>query len=384
MARDEAVFVRCDLLLVSPDNPDPLPPQRIAEHRWRFIRLENAVPLTVENLAKIAAAADPWATAIAIYVTDTSAPFIWALVDQQVHYNRWRYHDAEFGPSNPSAYRIALEDVGAIAVSFDYEMIVRIARDDIRFAPQPVFWAGPFSTKIDDLLSPFVSELRVGVGEQEFASSEEWPRAIRREFRLAIQRILLHIAKYRHGGALLISAAAAGLNPKYCVSYERLPEALLRYMTAVIVSHNAFDRITRANATGIRREVFWQMHRADRVVTEARLEVDGCVHFLGSLARVDGLVWLDNSFKLRGFGVEITATSDPPRVFTALTPGASAESLSRILPSSFGMRHRSMMRYCYSQSEAIGFVVSQDGPVRAMTRVADDLILWDNIAIRDE
>jgi hypothetical protein len=359
-----------------------LPPQRIAEHRWRFIRLEKTVPLTVENLAKIAAAADPWATAIAVYATDTSAPFIWALVDQQVHYNRWRYHDAESGPSNPAAFRVALEDVGVIAVSFDYDLIVRITRDDIRFAPQPVFWVGPFSAKLEDILEPFVSELREGVGVKAFRANSEWPRALRREFRLVVQRILLHISKYRHGGALLISAAAVGLNPKYHVSYERLPVALLKYMKANVESDRSFNSISRTAI--INREEFWRMRRAERVVTEARLEVDGCVHFLGSLARVDGLVWLNNRFELRGFGVEITTTSDPPRVFAASAPGASAESLSQILPSSFGMRHRSMMRYCYSQSEAIGFVVSQDGPVRAMTRVADDLILWDNIAIRDE
>jgi hypothetical protein len=48
----------------------------------------------------------------------------------------------------------------------------------------------------------------------------------------------------------------------------------------------------------------------------------------------------------------------------------------------FGTRHRSMMRYCAAVPGSVGFVVSQDGDVRAITRVRDDLVVWENVKLR--
>jgi hypothetical protein len=101
LAREEGNSIRCDLLLIDAACPDPTPPKRVAEERWRCVALAKPIPLTVDNLVKIAQAADPWATAIAVHFQPTGEPAIWAIVDQQIHYNRWRYLDSDFGPSQP-------------------------------------------------------------------------------------------------------------------------------------------------------------------------------------------------------------------------------------------------------------------------------------------
>ena len=41
-----------------------------------------------------------------------------------------------------------------------------------------------------------------------------------------------------------------------------------------------------------------------------------------------------------------------------------------------------MMRYCYSNPGSIGFVISQDGDVRAITRLGSRLVLWENIDVQ--
>jgi hypothetical protein len=41
-----------------------------------------------------------------------------------------------------------------------------------------------------------------------------------------------------------------------------------------------------------------------------------------------------------------------------------------------------MMRYCYAVPGSVGFVISQDGEIRAMTRVGDDLVFWDSIRLQ--
>jgi len=109
----------------------------------------------------------------------------------------------------------------------------------------------------------------------------------------------------------------------------------------------------------------------------------GCVNFIASLARVDGCVLLSSGLKVCGFGVEITCRKDPPEVFTASDERATKAKLRRLDFSHFGTRHRSMMRYCYSNPGSIGFVVSQDGDVRAITRIGKKLVLWENVRLQD-
>jgi hypothetical protein len=48
----------------------------------------------------------------------------------------------------------------------------------------------------------------------------------------------------------------------------------------------------------------------------------------------------------------------------------------------YGTRHRSMLRYCATYPNSLGFVVSQDGDVRAITHSGNRVVLWDNIRIQ--
>ena len=40
-----------------------------------------------------------------------------------------------------------------------------------------------------------------------------------------------------------------------------------------------------------------------------------------------------------------------------------------------------MMRYCFAHHGSLGFVISQDGEIRAMTRVGARLIIWENLEV---
>ena len=61
--------------------------------------------------------------------------------------------------------------------------------------------------------------------------------------------------------------------------------------------------------------------------------------------------------------------------------GAETEPLD---PQTFATRYRSMMRYCFANANSIGFVVSQDGEVRAMTRVKDTMLFWPNVTLEGD
>src|ERR1043166_2689874 len=76
LTREEGVPVRCALLIIDPANPDPKPPLQPSERRWRCVPLEEPILVTVAALAKIALAADPWSTALAVH-HDGESWFVW-------------------------------------------------------------------------------------------------------------------------------------------------------------------------------------------------------------------------------------------------------------------------------------------------------------------
>ena len=120
---------------------------------------------------------------------------------------------------------------------------------------------------------------------------------------------------------------------------------------------------------------------ADRTeLNDTNDELTGCVRFLAALSRVDCLIWLDFNLHLKAFGVEITVREDPSRAVVAQNPlGTQVRKLNL---NHYGTRHRSMLRYCAANPDSIGFVVSQDGDVRAITHAKGGVVLWDNVRIQ--
>lgn len=115
-------------------------------------------------------------------------------------------------------------------------------------------------------------------------------------------------------------------------------------------------------------------------MSETNDEITGCIRFLASLARVDGLIWFDSNLRLKAFGTEIIIRDDPGKPFLALN--SKATRTRNLDLNHFGTRHRSMLRYCAANPNSVGFIVSQDGDVRAAAQVGNKTVLWDNIQIK--
>jgi hypothetical protein len=119
---------------------------------------------------------------------------------------------------------------------------------------------------------------------------------------------------------------------------------------------------------------------SNQELRDSNEEVTGCIRFLTSLSRVDGLIWLDGDLCLRGFGVEITAKKDPNSLL--LAQDSQGRNTRPLRVNQYGMRHRSMIRRCAAHPESLGFVVSQDGDIRAITSVGDSILVWENVRIQ--
>ena len=115
---------------------------------------------------------------------------------------------------------------------------------------------------------------------------------------------------------------------------------------------------------------------------EHKTETLGCVRFIAALSRVDGCVLLDKGLVVHGFGVELRSDSDLSDIFIAGDTVASSRMLRKGSLSQYGTRHRAMMRYCYEHDSSLGFIISQDGDVRATMKVDGRLVLWENINVQ--
>jgi hypothetical protein len=110
--------------------------------------------------------------------------------------------------------------------------------------------------------------------------------------------------------------------------------------------------------------------------------IKGAIRFISSLSCVDGLVMLTSDLKLKGFGVVIKTKELPRQIYLSKAPGVNQSRLSKVNPNNYGTRHRSMFSYCWNNPGSIGFVVSQDGEIRAITTVGNKLIMWENIKVQ--
>jgi hypothetical protein len=66
LRHEEAQPTLCRVAFIDRRNPDPKPPERIVDDRWKFFKLANDVPFTVSNLVKLSQAVDPWGSTLAV------------------------------------------------------------------------------------------------------------------------------------------------------------------------------------------------------------------------------------------------------------------------------------------------------------------------------
>jgi hypothetical protein len=381
---EESQPVIINVTWIDPRSPDPEPPRRIASDRWTTTRLVTPLRLTVANLVKLSAAADPRASSLAVH-HDGPHLRLWGFVDQP------QSHDplgqGSTPRDRPGLFQASVPGPAQITVFSGSELLASLAHGQLAHTFHDVLRRGLVRRLLEPFVERFVARVRRSVGPLPTDESDRTDEALRTLWLDTLARVLQGVQAYRHGGAILISdRRASGLNVKHELSYARLAAALERLATS---------RIRRAH----RRDSTWKQYLledstdelpADYYVEEELAadaeaqglsELAGCVRFVASLSRPDGLVLLDGELVVGGFGVEITEPVEPPDVFVAGDPEGSTEHARLGDYNHFGTRHRSMMRYCMKHNGSVGFVVSQDGTIRAVARDGVRLLIWDTVQL---
>lgn len=380
---EEAQPVRCWVTFLNPRDPDAQPPLPRSD-RWSVISLANRIPFNARNLAKLAPAADPWSTAIAAY-HDKGELYIWGLVDQTVHASTALVRESSPSYAPPGMFYVIAQGTAELSVYREDGLIARLRQDTVITRERDVLWRGPIYKR----LLPSIRRLRYRVikeaGSEAYDASFFSPGGIEEEWLGTLSRLLIGIQRYRHGGALLISDTREDLRFKYPCRYNRLSECLIRrtvhQVRASAAMHEINDKYIQRDKHRLPMRLYYAEANARSQGEDCDAELTGCVRFLSSLSRVDGLIHCDFELRCDGFGVEILVGGDPKQVFQANASDPSAKDLVPLDPSHFGMRHRSMMRFCARHPGAVGFVISQDGDIRVMVAEKSKLYVWENVMV---
>ncbi len=346
------------------------------------------VPFDVRNLVKLSSATDGRTSSLAVYPDADETLRIVGLVDEGKGHGQQRNH-AGGGFLLPGVFRLTALDVARVAAHVDMQLVAELNGRELTGRPLDVFSRGPILAKI---AAGFEARLQERSSEPGGEALLELDQVARKymllDWTIAIRRLLLRTQGYRHGGALLLSPEPPpeqDLKVKYRLPYDRLGRGLAEQFVRELGYSHASEALleVRGQTSQQTGEVFSRAIRD--IVTrndhdDSEEEVDGTIWFLSLLTRVDGLLTMDYRLEAYGFGAEILNNREPSAVLIARD-----ELGSDTVPGSYeqwGTRHRSMMRYCASHPAATGFVVSQDGDVRAMTQVDGDLVVWDGVLLQ--
>jgi hypothetical protein len=380
---DEGRPIFCTVNYVDPDDRQSQSTANRPADGWSHVPFERPLPFDVRTLSKLARAADPAVSSLAVYRDKKSKLFIWGMVDQEPRHSDFISLDAGATPERPGLFQATITGVGNISVYQNDLLIGSLEQNTLVEEYHDVLWSGPVHDLLVGYLRSYLVDTSSKTPEHILPADLEAEMLMR--WLNATCRILMNIQRYRHGGGLLITPQTTldGLNVKYKIRYDRL----LKSLRGMVESQLSSDRARAATAENSQDgDVLpYAAHGDmpfDRQLREHRNEVLGAVRFIASLSCVDGFVLVDRRMVVHGFGVEVRTDNLLADIFVARDSNANPKLLRQSELTQFGTRHRAMMRYCYDKPGALGFVVSQDGDIRAMTRIADMLVLWENIDVQ--
>lgn len=358
-------------------------------HRHIYIPLLSSIPLTPRSLSKFAQAAPPWAACVA--VRENKGQFeICGMYDQEIHYLNALNREGENRFSRPGVFQIEVSGAGTLTVYDNHKLIAKLSQDTLVTKFHDVLNDGPISTElfkyIDNLEKRSKKQLQKQFHNKDISglivdAAKLWIQML--------SRILLGIRRLKHGGAVLLipSDPTNDLFINYSISYEKIENILEKHLVASARWEAARSKMRAEEylevGAKIPAELVKERRDAFNLEQDAKKGEQGCATFVSSLCGVDGLILLSNGLRVAGFGVEIKRGKDPEKVFSAGSAKGMPSCLKRLDLSHFGTRHRSMMRYCDRHPGSIGFVISQDGDVRAMTKTTNGLIVWENIQLQE-
>jgi hypothetical protein len=350
---------------------------------WKFYAFESEEILSIKNLVKLSKAVDPWSSSLSVYYDENEDLYIYGMIDQTVHYQSFLNYEREERPDHPGIIKVMITGIGILSVMLDYQPLATLNQNSLVKHNPNVFEFGPISEFLKRNCLYGEKVLRSVVGyDLEPKEVEELNSLVYLNVIEAICRILLRIKNYGHGGAIMITKEfTEDVKIKYKLKYNRINRSIKHIVSSISDSEVLDEHIKEFKKKG--KEIPIALHNdcnnSELYLEDSYNELFGAIRFVSSLSCVDGLVLLSPLLTVNGFGTVITEKKLPE--FVHISKGSSPSRITKIKPEHYGTRHQSMFSYCHKHPDSIGFLVSQDGEIRAVKSVEGKLVMWENIKV---
>lgn len=303
---------------------------------------EHAIPLTVENLRKICPAIDQHTTGLAVGRAGTGYCILGVVL-----YGRplSRLDDSGSAHGRPHGLTLSSRSPGSVSIGYSDGVIGRFE--------DGVFLVAKASALASRALVSHILSV-IGAHEQYAAFQMEYWYL----YRTCLERLYASAAKIGHGGTIVwmprnfITSASQRLLGGFP-------------MTARLSGSHLAGSALRAADPRFNTRAGVGMERKD---------LTDYIDMLAHLSCVDGAVIIDDSLRLLRFACHLACPRWEGEVregpLLELAPGEIIET------SNFGTRHHSAINFAGAHPGVIVFVISEDGPVRTISRLPDEVLIW--------
>lgn len=330
----------------------------------------------------MARSTDPRSTSLAVFPKRNQLQIV-GIVDQLNWYTDLLNLNATPGDLPPGVFQLLVSRPGHLSATDGLTTIAELRLDHLATKPIDVFMDyGLIKAALAPGIRSYIAHVKTQTSAEaamHLDSTMKWWLGL--WWMNALKRVLLRVRDFQHGGAILITNEQDSLNVKYPIKYDRLAVALREYGAAQLEHVSLLETIKQYyNKRAVPTQLHQKLGRVHNMCDDSERKVDSASWAVSLLTRVDGLVLMSRTAVVRGFGVKITESRQPKGVWIA--GDAKARVRKEGSDARFGTRHGSMMRYCSHHPGAVGFVISQDGDVRAMANHRGQVIMWENIHLQ--
>ncbi len=320
------------------------------------LRFHQNIPFTVASIAKLATAFDPEATALIVGPArpQSNDYTIWGAYyygPQERNFEDIPVEIGDFNKGRPDIFIVTAGTAGSLALSRGLMQIGRFV--DGKFIPAV---PSPFNSRA--MGNHLAACLKHNAGYQKYGQTY-W-----QIFRDSLGYLIAEASMRGHGGTLLI-----------------IPEHLRARYAGEYIRRLSFENSLRIDEL-MTEQLALNPSIPARFLVEIALNnfISDRLKVIAQLASIDGAVLLTDQFEVVSFGSTLKAR--PWKGDVVIGPDGYGGGGQPVKTTEFGTRHSSTINFVGACPGTVGFVISQDGPIRGLTRKNPKTILcWPDCSV---
>lgn len=357
------------------------------EEKLTAIVFKKSRPFNESELLRLAPATDPTKVLIALHLEEglqegDESLRIWGLVDTGSSWWDFIHGEAASGSPPPNQLTISSAKPGNLVISRAGKILLKLQQGEIYFPTDGILMRGPVADFFDTAVNALYKDVCQTLKCERYANQQhdDYPQRLYLQY---FERIIFHIRRKLHGGMVIVipdhlTIDDAQLRQRLLVKYPCTDDRTWRLLRESLVKSKQYldqhDAIMASDCT-VCPTTYAEVTELHRHLNHLSGALTDSLKFIAALSGVDGAVLVTDRLRLVGFGAEVVVTS-PQLNHVTVSHDVYGKSGRLLAIESFGTRHRSAFRFCASMEDAVTFVISQDGDVKAIKGHQGEIICW--------